>query len=90
MNKTDLIGAIAEDTELTKVDCEKAVNSFISIVSDTLADREKVQLIGFGTYSVVKRKARLGRNPSNGKPIKIKASKAVKFKPGKKLKEAVN
>lgn len=90
MNKTELVAAIAEKSELSKKDSEKALKAFIDIVTDELAKGEKIQLVGFGTYEVVERSARNGRNPQTGKTIKIAASKAPKFKPGKALKDAVN
>lgn len=90
MNKTELVAAIAEKSELSKKDSEKALKAFIDIVTDELAKGEKIQLVGFGTYEVVERSARNGRNPQTGKTIKIAASKAPKFKAGKALKDAVN
>ena len=90
MNKTDLVAAIADSADLTKKDAEKAVNSFTEVITKALKKGDKVQLVGFGTFEVVKRAAREGRNPQTGKAMKIKASKAPKFKAGKALKDALN
>lgn len=90
MNKADLINAIATDTGLTKKDSEKALNSVLDNISEALAKKDKVQLIGFGTFETRKRAARNGRNPQTGKDIKIPASIAPAFKAGKALKEKVN
>lgn len=89
MNKAELISAVAEKSELTKKDAEKAVNAFISVVSEALAANEKVQLVGFGTFEVRERAERKGRNPQTREEIVIPASKAPVFKAGKALKEAV-
>ena len=85
MNKTELIAAMAEKAGMTKVDAGKALNAYIDAVKEQLAKDEKVSLVGFGTFSVVKRPARTGRNPRTGKAIKIAAKKSVKFKAGKGL-----
>lgn len=90
MNKTELVAAIAEKTELTKKDSEKALKAFIDVVSEQLKKGEKIQLVGFGTFEVTKRAARTGKNPQTGKTIKIAACMAPKFKAGKALKDAVN
>ena len=90
MNKTELIAAIAERTELSKKDAEAALKAFTETVAEELVKGGKVQLVGFGTFEVVERAAREGRNPQTGKAMKIKASKAPKFKAGKALKDAVN
>lgn len=90
MNKADLINAIATDTGLTKKDSEKALNSVLDNISKALAKKDKVQLIGFGTFETRKRAARNGRNPQTGKDIKIPASIVPAFKAGKALKEKVN
>ena len=90
MNKTELVAAIAEKTELSKKDSEKALKAFIDVVSEELQKGEKIQLVGFGTFEVVERAAREGRNPLTGAKMKIKASKAPKFKAGKALKDIVN
>ena len=85
MNKTELIAAMAEKAGLTKVDAGKALNAYVEVVKDQLAKGEKVSLVGFGTFSVVNRPARTGRNPRTGKAIKIAAKKSPKFKAGKGL-----
>ena len=90
MNKSELVAAMAEKTELSKKDSEKALKAFVDVVTEELKKGEKIQLVGFGTFEVTERAAREGRNPLTGKPMKIKASKAPKFKAGKALKEAVN
>ena len=90
MNKTELVAAIAQKAELSKKDAEKAVKAFTEVVAKELKKGGKVQLVGFGTFEVAKRAARVGRNPQTGAEMKIKASKAPKFKPGKALKDAVN
>ena len=90
MNKTELVAAIAEKTELSKKDSEKALKAFIDVVSEELQKGEKIQLVGFGTFEVVERAAREGTNPLTGAKMKIKASKAPKFKAGKALKDVVN
>ena len=90
MNKVELVAAIAEKSELTKVDAEKALKAFIDIVTEELTKGEKVQLVGFGTFEVAERPERKGRNPQNKEEIIIPASKAPKFKAGKSLKDIVN
>ena len=91
MNKAELIAAVADKGGFTKKDAEKAVNTTMDVITKALKKGEKVQLIGFGTFEVRKRKARTGRNPRKpGEVIKIPASKAPVFKAGKALKDAVN
>lgn len=90
MNKTELVAAISEKTELTKKDSEKALKALIDVVAEELKKGEKVQLVGFGTFEVSERAARTGKNPQTGAEIKIVACKAPKFKAGKALKDAVN
>lgn len=90
MNKAELVAAIAEKTELSKKDSEKALKAFIDVVTDELKKGEKIQLVGFGTFEVSERAAREGRNPQTGKSMKIAASKAPKFKAGKALKDVIN
>ena len=90
MNKAELIEAISGETGLSKKDVDAALKSFINVVSDTLQKKDKVQLIGFGTFETAEREARTGRNPSTGEPVKIAASTQVKFKAGAALKEKVN
>ena len=90
MNKTELVAAIAEKTELSKKDAEKALKAFTDVVAEELKKGEKIQLVGFGTFEVAERPEREGRNPSTGKAMKIPASKSPKFKAGKALKDTVN
>lgn len=90
MNKAELVAAIAEKTELSKKDSEKALKAFIDVVTEELKKGEKIQLVGFGTFEVVERAAREGRNPQTGETMNIPASKAPKFKAGKQLKDEVN
>ena len=85
MNKAELVAAIAERTELSKKDSEKALKAFIDVVTEEL-----IQLVGFGTFEVSERAAREGRNPQTGETMKIAASKAPKFKAGKALKDVIN
>ncbi len=90
MNKTELVAAMAEQTQLSRKDAEAALKAFIDVVSEELKKGEKVQLVGFGTFEVSERAAREGRNPSTGEAMTIKASKSPKFKAGKALKDMVN
>ena len=90
MNKTELVAAMAEQTQLSKKDAEAALKAFIDVVSEEMKKGEKVQLVGFGTFEVSERAAREGRNPQTGETMKIAASKAPKFKAGKALKDMVN
>lgn len=87
MTKTELVAKIAEDAGLTKVQAEKALNSFIATTTATLKAGDKIGLVGFGTFSAVTRAARTGRNPQTGKSIKIEAKTNGKFTPGKSLKD---
>ena len=87
MNKAELVAAIADKTELSKKDSEKALKAFIDVVTEELKKGEKVQLVGFGTFETSERAAREGRNPQTGKTMKIPASTAPRFKAGKALKE---
>lgn len=90
MNKTELIAAIAEKTELSKKDAEKALKAFTDVVAEELKKGEKIQLVGFGTFEVSERAAREGRNPRTNETMVIPASKSPKFKAGKALKDLVN
>ncbi|ABS74457.1 non-specific DNA-binding protein Hbs [Bacillus subtilis] len=89
MNKTELINAVAEASELSKKDATKAVDSVFDTILDALKNGDKIQLIGFGNFEVRERSARKGRNPQTGEEIEIPASKVPAFKPGKALKDAV-
>ena len=90
MNKTELVAAMAEEAGLSKKDAEKALKAFTDVVEAELKNGGKVQLVGFGTFEVSERSGREGRNPQSGKPMKIAASKAPKFKAGKALKDSLN
>ena len=90
MNKSELINAIAEASDLTKADSGRALDATIAAITDSMAKGEPVTLIGFGTFEVRDRAARTGRNPRTGEEIQIKASKNPAFKAGKALKKAVN
>ncbi|MDO4837764.1 MAG: HU family DNA-binding protein [Clostridia bacterium] len=90
MNKTELTAALAANAGLSKKDAEKALNTFVEVVTETLAKGEKVQVVGFGSFEVKERPARTARNPRTGEEIKIEASKAPVFKAGKALKDTVN
>ncbi len=89
MTKAELVSAIAKSTGLTKADSERSLNSFIDTAKSAIKKEGRLPLAGFGTFVVVKRKARTGRNPQTGAPIQIKASKVVRFRPGKELKESL-
>jgi DNA-binding protein HU-beta len=88
MNKGDLINEVAKVVS-TKKEAQAAVDCVLSSITDALAKGDSVTITGFGTFKVVKRKARTGRNPQTGEEIKIKATKAPKFTPGKAFKDAV-
>jgi len=90
VNKSELVGAIAQKTGLTKKDCEKVLTATVDAITEALAQDDKVSLVGFGTFEVRKRAARKGRNPQTGEPIDIPASVVPAFKAGKTLKEAVS
>lgn len=90
MNKSELVASMAEKTGLKKVDVEKVLKAFTETVADELKKGEKIQLVGFGTFEVSERAARVGRNPQTKKEIQIPASKAPKFKAGKALKDSLN
>ena len=90
MNKNDLIAAVAASTNLTKTDAANAIDSVLKVITKSLKKREKVLLVGFGTFQVSKRKAAEGRNPQNGEKIKIPASNVPRFKASKALKDAIN
>ncbi|MFK7678806.1 HU family DNA-binding protein [Bacillus sp. Wb] len=89
MNKTELVNVVAAKTELTKTDAGKAVDAILETITETLAAKDKVQLVGFGTFETRERAARVGRNPQTGEEIQIPATTAAAFKAGKKLKEIV-
>jgi len=89
MTKQDLVTAIANDAQIKRTEAEKALGALIESVTKALKKEGKLTLTGFGTFTVAKRKARTGRNPATGEPLKIKASKSVRFKPGKTLKDSI-
>ena len=90
MNKAELVAAVAEKAGLSKKDAEASVKAFTDVIAEELKKGEKVTLVGFGTFEVVDRPAREGRNPKTGETMKIAASKAPKFKAGKALKDSIN
>jgi DNA-binding protein HU-beta len=90
LNKAELIGSVAEKAGMSKKDAEKAFNAVFASVSDALANGEKVQLVGFGTFEVRERAARTGRNPQTGEEIQIAASRVPAFRAGKVLKDSVS
>lgn len=89
MNKNELISAVAERANITKKDAEIAVSATFEAISDALCEGEKVQLVGFGSFEVKKREARVGRNPQTKEPVEIPATKVPVFKAGKLLKDSV-
>ncbi len=90
MKKSEIIAKMAESAAITKAAADKALTAFQDAVKESLKNGNKVSLIGFGSFSISERKARIGRNPKTGEEIKIPASKTVKFTPAKGLKEAVS
>ena len=90
MNKNELISEVAKTSGLTRSDATKAVEGVFDAITASLAKGDEVRLVGFGTFSVAKRKASTGRNPRTGEPMTIKASTQPKFKAGKGLKDSVN
>ncbi len=90
MNKQELIGQVADHSGLTRGDATKAVEAVFDVISAALKKGDEVRLVGFGTFSVSRRKASTGRNPRTGEPMTIKASSQPKFKAGKGLKDSVN
>jgi DNA-binding protein HU-beta len=89
MNRKELIRTISENTNETIMTVSTVIDSMVTTITEALEEGDNVQLIGFGTFSVTKRKARKGHNPATGESINIAASKGVKFKVGSKLKDAV-
>ena len=90
MNKAELVGRMAEKGSITKADAEKALNAFMESIEEALANGDRVQLVGFGTFEVRERPARKGRNPQTNEEMTIEASRAPVFKAGKALKDMVN
>ena len=89
MNKSELISAVAEKSALSKKDSEAAVSAVLDVIADALAQGDEVRLVGFGTFEVKKREARMGLNPKTKEPVPIPATKGPAFKPGKALKDVV-
>lgn len=89
MNKGQIVDAIASEAKVTKADAQRALDAFMNVTTKALKKGDKVTLVGFGTFSVSKRAARTGRNPQNGKEIKIAAKKVAKFKAGTELSSKV-
>jgi DNA-binding protein HU-beta len=89
MTKAELIASIGKEAKISKASAEKAINAFTSAVTKALKKGDKLTLTGFGTFSIAKRKARIGRNPQTGKEIKIPAARVAKFKAGNLLKKSV-
>ncbi len=90
MNRTELVEAIAKEAGISKKDADAALKAFVDVTIKAVKKADKVQLVGFGTFEQTKRSARTARNPQTGETIKIKASKAPKFKAGKTFKDAVS
>lgn len=90
MNKSELIDAISEESGLSKADATRAFDAVITVITGSLKKGEQVSVVGFGSFLVRQRSARVGRNPQTGAEIQIKAANVPAFKPGKALKEAVN
>lgn len=90
MNKSQISDAIARRTGLSKVEARKAIDSFIEIVSAALEEDEKINLVGFGSFAVIKKPGKIGRNPRTGAAIKIAAKNVVRFRPGMELSLRVN
>ena len=90
MNKSELIDHIATQCDMPKAAATRALESMIDAVTAALKENGSVSLVGFGTFSVTERSARVGRNPRTGDAIEIKSAKVPKFRPGKALKDAIN
>lgn len=90
MNKVELVNAMSQKAELSKKDAEKALSAFIETVTEALVAKDKVSLVGFGSFEAKERAAREGRNPKTGETLQIESSVAPKFKAGKALKDALN
>ena len=89
MNKQDLIGQVADRAGLSRSDTARAVETMLELITSSLKRGDEVRLVGFGNFSVTRRKASVGRNPRTGEPLQIKSSAQPKFRPGKVLKDAV-
>jgi len=89
MNKSELIQAVAEQADVSKADAGRVLDAMVAVIGKALKKKDKVALVGFGTFMLRERAARTGRNPKTGATLKIKASKTPSFKAGKALKDAV-
>jgi len=89
MNKGDLIHHVAKDSKITKAQAARAIDSLVDNITRMLKKGERTSLVGFGTFTIARRKARAGRNPQTGEPIRIPAKRVVKFTPGKTLKGVI-
>ena len=90
MNKTELVAAVAEKAEISKKDADSAVNAVIESIIEAVASKDKVQIVGFGTFEARERKEKIGKNPRTGEEVKIAASVVPAFKAGKAFKDATN
>lgn len=90
VTKAELVSTIANEAGLKKIDAERALSAMTTAIQHALSSGKKVTLVGFGTFSIAHRRARMGRNPRTKAPMQIPAQKSVKFKPGKAMKDAVN
>ena len=90
MNKRELVAAVAEKAEISKKDADSAVNAVIESIIEAVASKDKVQIVGFGTFEARERKEKIGKNPRTGEEIKIAASVVPAFKAGKAFKDATN
>lgn len=89
MTKLELVARMAESARITKTVAEKTLNAFIATTTEALSQNQKITLVGFGTFDVANRSSREGRNPRTGQPITIPATRAVRFKAGNRLKDAI-
>ncbi|HEU0198044.1 MAG TPA: HU family DNA-binding protein [Nevskiaceae bacterium] len=89
MNKSELVSAVADTSEVSKADAGRVVDALVQVIGKALKKNDKVSVVGFGTFAARKRAARQGRNPKTGEPLKIKASKTPSFKAGKAFKDAI-
>ena len=90
MNKTELVAAVAEKAEISKKDADSAVNAVIESIIEAVASKDKVQIVGFGTFEARERKEKIGKDPRTGEEVKIAASVVPVFKAGKAFKDATN
>lgn len=90
VNKADIVEQVAQEADLSKASASRALNAFLEVITNSLRSGKSISLVGFGTFSVKPRAARVGRNPKTGEPIQIEAANVPNFKAGKALKDAVN